>query len=147
MPNFSNYAESGILNFLFRGNSNNFGRPNVLAVALTRNIPAETDNGQNLPELANAGSYARVLLGTPANSLFTDIVQDGSSSGVIDNASAITFPAATAEWGHVSGIAITNSGVYGAGEIIVFGRLTTPRHVLSGDTFQINTGDLDILLG
>lgn len=146
MPAFSNFAESGILNWLFRSNSNNFLRPNVLAVALCRDIPSETQNGSNIPEIANAGAYARVTLGAPANSLFSEIVQDASNSGTIENSSIVTFPTATADWGHVSGVVITNSGVYGTGEVLLHGALRTSRHVQSGDTFNIAAGDIDIFI-
>src|SRR3990167_5460417 len=111
MPALSNYAESGILNWLLRSNSNNFTAPNVVAVALCRNVPNESDNGSNIPEIANAGGYARVTLGAPANSVWTEVSQDASSSGTFDNVSAITFPVATADWGWASGMAIVTSGV------------------------------------
>ncbi len=147
MPALSNYAESGLLNWLFRSNSNNFSRPNVLAVALTRNVPNESDNGSNMNEIANAGSYARVSLGAPTNATWTEVNQDASSSGTLDNVSAITFPVATADWGWASGMAIVTSGVYGAGEILMFGALPTPKLIQVNDQFTFAIGNIDIFLG
>ena len=147
MPAFSNYYESGILNWIFRSNTNNFTRPNVLAVALCRNVPLETDNGATIPEITNAGSYARVSLGAPANGTWTEVSQDASSSGTMDNVSAITFPVATADWGWASGMAIVTSGVYGEGEVVMFGALPTPKLIGTGDQFTFSIGNIDIFLG
>jgi hypothetical protein len=147
VANFSNYAESGILNFLFRGNSNSFTRPLEIAVALCSNVPTESQHGGTIPEVANAGSYARANLGAPTNSLFGEVTQNPSDSGLIENSSDITFTTATANWGWVSGIAITDSGVYGAGQVLLYGALTTPREVLSGDTFRLSAGNIDIYIG
>lgn len=147
MPAFSNHFESGILNWIFRSNTNNFTRPDNLAVALCRHVPAETDHGGTIPEITNAGSYARVSLGAPSNSTWTEVSQDASSSGTIDNVSAITFPVATADWGWASGMAIVTSGVYGAGQVVIFGALQTPKYIGSGDQFTFSIGNIDIFLG
>ena len=133
MANFSNYAESGILNWLFRTNTNNYARPLNLSFALCTNVPVKTSTGASCYELPNANGYARVNLGAPANALFTDITVNGpGGSGYISNVSAISFPAATADWGMVSGIAVVDSGTYGTGNIIVYAALATPRDVKNG---------------
>jgi hypothetical protein len=153
MANLSNYAESGLLNFLFRTNTNNFTKPATVAVALCSGIPAESCNGITIPELPNAAGYARVNLGAPANAIFTEVVQtfgdltDSNGSGNISNAGAVVFPVATANWGMVSGVAIVDSGVFGTGQMLIYGALQTPRDVKSGDTFQFNIGDLNLYLG
>lgn len=148
MPALSNYAESGILNWLLRGNSNNFLRPNVIAVALLRNPPAETDNGANMPEIANANGYARVSLGAPADATWSDITQDASSSGNISNLSLISFPTATGgDWGWASGLAIVTSGVYGTGQILFGGALPSPREIKQNDQYTLPISNLTILLG
>lgn len=146
MAHFSNYAESGLLNWLFRSNTNNFTRPLTIAVALCSNVPTESQHGGTIPELANTGGYARADLGAPANSSWAEVSQV-SDSGLIDNSSQIAFAQASANWGWVSGVAICDSGVHGAGQVLMYGRLTTPREVLSGDTFVFNAGEFDIYLG
>jgi hypothetical protein len=145
----SNYLESGLLNFLFRGNSNNFARPLNISIALCSGVPEEGNHGGNIPEVANAGSYARVNLGGPTNSIFTEISQafGALSSGNIDNVGAITFPTATADWGYVSGVAIVDSGTYGAGQMLMYGRLATPRAVQTNDTVSFAIGAFDIYFG
>jgi len=147
MANFSNYAESGLLNWIFRANTNNFTRPPLIAIALCSGVPDESNWGGNIPELANAGGYARLQLGAPANGTWTEVDQNFSGSGHIDNVSQFAFTQASANWGHVSGVAILDSGVYGSGNMWMYGRLTTPREVLSGDTFVFNAGEFDLFLG
>jgi hypothetical protein len=149
MANFSNTYESGILNWIFRGNSNTFTRPLNISVALCSGVPDDASQGHTLPELPNTGGYARANLGAPTDSIFTQISQafGAFSSGNIDNVSAITFPTASANWGWVSGVAIVDSGVYGAGQVIMWGRLNTAREVLQNDVFQFGAGELDIYLG
>lgn len=146
MPAFSNFAESGILNWMFRSNSNNLLRPNMIAIALCRDVPSETQHGGTIPEVANAGGYARVELGAPSNSVWSEVVQDASSSGTIENSSDITFPTASADWGWVSGMAIVTSGVYGAGQVLLFGALPTPKYVGANDQFKFSAGNIDIFL-
>lgn len=149
MANFSNYYESGVLNYLFRTNTNNFVRPPALAVALCANIPAKTQTGTTIPEVANANGYARVFLGAPLNALFTECdTTNPAASGNISNVSAITFPAAAGgDWGWVSGVAITDSGVYGAGHLICWAALATPREIKSTDQYSFNIGTFTLYLG
>jgi len=148
MPAFSDYAESGILNFLFRSNTNSFGAPANVSVALCTDVPSESQNGTTIPEVPEgaANGYNRVNLGAPANADWdeSDQVND---SGHIQNAAAVTFGAATTAWGNVSGIALVTNQGWGSGEVLMFGALTTPKDVGAGDTFQFNTGELDLYLG
>lgn len=141
MANFSNYSESGIIQHLFR--TNTFAKPLHLAVALTRIPPTDADTGTSIDEVPNSNGYARVNLGAPADALFTDISQDALGSGTISNLSAITFPQCTGgDWGWVSGVVITNSGVWGSGMNIVHGLLTPAKLVTVNDTFSFPIGNL-----
>ncbi len=145
MAQFSNYAESGILNWLLRSNTNNFNRPATIAVALVNNVVQETQTGATIPELPNANGYARANLGAPANSTWSEVTQV-ANSGFVENSNNITFTA-TGDWGYVSGVAILDSGVYGAGNVLMYGGLATPRVVLNGDTVTLSAGNLDIYVG
>jgi hypothetical protein len=146
MANLSTYSQSGMLNYLIRGNSNNWAKPLNVCIALCSGVPAETCNGGNIPEIPNANGYARVNLGAPSNTYFSDwsLV---SISGDINNLNTIAFPQATQNWGYVSGVAIMDSGVYGSGNMLMWGALIVPRVVLAGDTFQFNAVNLNIYLG
>lgn len=143
MAGFSDYAESGIVSHFFR--TDTLEKPTVIAIALCANIPVDSDTGAlTNKELANTGSYARQTLNPlDANWTYTQV----GDSGVISNASTITFTAATADWGWVSGVAIVTSATYGAGNYIVGGAITTPKLIGNGDQLKCNAGDISLYLG
>lgn len=148
MANFSNYAESGVLSWLFRSNTNNFARPNTLAIALCSGLPVKGNSGSTIPELPNANGYARINLGAPANGLFTEVnTSNPTSSGNITNVAAVTFAAFTGDVGMISGVAIVDSGVYGVGNMISYAALQTPRDGKNRDVFVFNISDFQLFLG
>lgn len=147
MPSLTNYAESGILNFLLRSNTNTFAAPTNISLALCRDVPSRSvANGAELPELTFANGYGRANLGAPSNSVWTEVSQTAESSGTLDNLTTISFGPATADWGYVSGVAICTSYGVGSGNVLMVGAISTPRDVKSGDTFQYGIGNFDILL-
>src|SRR3990172_598736 len=136
----SDFLEAEILKHIFRTGS--FTKPTVLAISLCTAAPVDADTGAlTSKEVANAGAYARQTL----NPLDANWTAPGVG-GLTDNASAITFPVATANWGTVTHVAITDSATYGAGNLLLHGALTTSKVVNTGDTFKFNIGDLDITL-
>ena len=143
MAALSDYAESGILNLLLRGNTNTFAAPSNVSIALCSGVPIDSNTGATIPELKNGSSYARVSLGSPSDGDW-DVFTTG---GATANTSTATFPPATGNWGIVSGVAIVNNATHGAGQVLFHGKLTTARTVLNGDTFKFNAGDIDITLG
>lgn len=146
MPALTNYAESGILNMLFRSNSNSFAAPSRIAIGLCSNVPDETATGSNCNELPFSNGYGRKDLGAPSNSAWTEVVQNPSSSGYIENVSALQFGPATADWGYVSGVVICDSFGVGSGNVIMYGALPTPRDVKSGDIFQFSAAAISVFL-
>ncbi len=141
---FSNYMESGVLNHIFR--TSTFAKPATMSVALTGHVSVDADTGATIDEVSG-GSYARVDLGAPADADWNSVLLDSTGgSGLMDNVAAVTFPQATANWGNVSGIALLDSATPGAGNLIMYGPLTTPRDILNNDTFEIPAGSLDIYL-
>lgn len=147
MPALTNYAESGILNFLFRSNTNSFAAPSRIAIGLCSIVPGETATGDNCNELAFANGYGRKDLGAPSNATWTEITQSAESSGLIDNVSALQFGPATADWGYVSGVVLCDNYGVGSGNVLMYGALPTPRDVKNGDIFQFSIGSIDILFG
>ncbi len=147
MGAMSNHTESGILNLLLRGNSNSFAAPAIVALALTRDFPTDTQTGKTINELPfdQGGGYERKTLGVPANATWNEIVQL-NGSGLIDNVSNIDFATATADWGGVSGVCICDELKMGSGNVLFYGNLATFRNVTNGDTFRFSAGDLDVLL-
>ena len=141
------YLESGVITHLFRTNS--FAKPQTIAICLTsgnvRDTVAITGTLDGM-ELANTGAYARQLVPPLDANWNPPVLQTSGSdgSGVTANTSTIIFPVATADWGFISCVALTDSGVYNAGNILMFGPLAVPKTILNGDQFKINAGDLSI---
>jgi len=139
MSQASDYLEGQIRAHIFRTAS--FTKPSVLAIALCTAAPVDADTGALTgKEVANAGAYARQTL----NPLDANWTAASATDGLTDNASAITFPTATAAWGTVTHVAICDSATFGAGNLLFFGTLTTPKTVGIGDIFKFNIGDLDV---
>lgn len=101
-------------------------------VALYTTAPTDSTSGTEV----SGGSYARVEC-LPAT-------WNAASSGSTSNASAIVFPTASASWGTVTAVAITDAST--AGNIIWYGTLTSNKTVDSGDTFQFAAGALTLSL-
>lgn len=75
MAALSDYLESGLLSHLFRNTA--FDRPENIAIALTSDVPIDSDTGETIPEIPSGvaqgddfvtTNYARVELGAPADS-------------------------------------------------------------------------------
>lgn len=112
-----------------------FTMPTVY-VALSSTEP--TLAGGNVTE-PSGGSYARV-----ATSAAT---WNSAASGAIDNAQAIMFPTATADW--ASGANLPYGVLFDAatgGNMLAFGTFTNPKSALTDDTLSIPAGALDITL-
>ena len=94
--------------------------------------------GGNITE-PSGGSYARVQT--------SGSTWNAANAGAIDNAQAITFPQASADW--VSGSNLTYGVLYDAasnGNVLGYGALATPKNVLTGDTATIGAGQLTITI-
>lgn len=116
----SDYLEVEIRKHIFRTGS--FTKPSALYVGLFTAAPSDSGGGTEV----SGGSYARVQR-DPSDANWTGA---SSTTGVTDNAAAITFPAPTADWGTVThwGIFDASSG----GNLLVHGALTTPQTVTNG---------------
>lgn len=135
---FSNYAAQALLNSLF-GKTSNFGAlasAPTIYVGLSSTTPAE--DGTNVTE-PSGGGYARVST-APADWNAATL----ADPSVVDNANAITFPTATADW--LAGANLTYFVAYdaaAAGNFLGAGALGTPKPVLNGDTPSFAAGTLD----
>lgn len=136
MSQMSNYMESGLINRFLRANTNNFDAPANWFIALCSGVPDDQSTGANLPEIPNAGAYARYNVGPKSNATWSEITQTGAGSGLTQNVGTFLFTQASADWGWVSGIALVDSGVYGAGNLWMWAPLATPRDVKNQDTFS-----------
>ena len=90
-------------------------------------------------EVANAGAYARVTLNPSAanwaatNAAASTANPSTGTSGTTSNNAAITYAAPTANWGVIYGIYQLDSATYGSGNPLIWGALSTPKTVNSGD--------------
>jgi len=125
MAEFTDYAENKILNLMRSVAWTEF----AAYVALFTAAPSDAGGGTEV----SGGSYARQLAGLSAAS---------GTGGTTSNASDITFPTATADWGTVTHCALMDAVT--AGNMIMWSALDTSKTVASGDTFKISAGDLDV---
>lgn len=139
MAAMSDYLESTIIQHIFR--SATWTKPTTLAIALCSAAPSDTDTGAlTSKEIGNSGAYARVTL-NPGTANWADVT---TNNGTTSNSSAITFTAASADWGTVTHVAIVDSATYGSGNMLFYGALTASKIVGNGDTFQFAVNQLTV---
>ena len=133
---FSNYLENKVLDHLFGATI--YTPSSTLYIALNTGVPAPGDDaGAGFLE-PSGNAYARVSMTNNKTNWTT------ASSGALENATAITFPTATGNWGTV-----THFGIYdnsSGGNILGSGALTISKTITSGDTASFASGALDISL-
>jgi len=151
MAALSDYLESGLLNHVFRNES--FPKPSSIAIALTSGIPQDSDTGVTIPELPSGinGSgtgYARILLDrtdVSGNDYWSFSSSDLSAgSGLIKNAANRVFNTALLDWGWISGIAVTDNGNHGSGNLLMHSTLDNPRVIYTGDSPVFDAETLQI---
>lgn len=91
--------------------------PTKYYIGLSKTEPNET--GGNVTEPETAAGYARVEL----NSLGEPV------DGLVTNQQAINFNESTNGWGIVTHFVVYDSNEAGAGNLLMYGALTTPRTV------------------
>jgi len=125
MTAFSDYLENELLDHVL-GNLA-YTSPTTVYVGLHTSTPGDDDSGTEV----SGGSYARQTASFAA-----------ASSGSASTDATMTFPTATADWG-----TITHFGIYDAlttGNLLYHGALTTSKVINSGDTFEIQSGNLTV---
>jgi len=128
----SDYLEEKLINHVLRNTA--FVTPGTsVYVGLIQFYESHILEAGTLTQEVSGGSYAR-----QQHSAW----DDPSGAGATENTGVITFPTATADWGWISGVIVSDAAT--AGNVLLHGALTTPRDVVSGDVFKFNDGDLDI---
>ena len=138
---FSNYTAQALLNSYFSKTSNfgALGSAPTIHVGLSSTTP--NNDGTNITE-PSGGAYARVA--TAAGDWNSATLADPS---VVDNANAVAFPQASADWS--GGANQTHMVFYDAptgGNFLTSGALAVPKPVLNGDTAQFAAGNLSVTL-
>ena len=151
MAALSDYLESGLLNHVFRNES--FPKPSAIAIALSSGVLQDSDTGATIAELptgidGTGTGYARILLdltnesGNDYWSFSSDDLDAGS--GIIKNGANRVFNTALLDWGYISGIAITDHGDYGSGNLLMHSNLDNARIIYTGDSPVFDAGTLQI---
>lgn len=152
MSAMSDYLESGINNFLFRGQP--FTPPANISIALTSGVPVDSDNGSTIPEFPThvmvsgqsvPTGYNRVNYCYPASNgdqKFNYI----HGSGMVANSEQIVFPTVLRDLGICSGIVVLDSPVVGSGRMLLYSALDHPRTLFEGDAPKFNANRFKIEL-
>jgi len=145
MSEMSDFLEDELIKHLFRTGS--FTKPTVMAVALLTTAADDANTGiftAATPgvEVTNAGAYARVDR-APLDANWT---ATSGGDGQTDNAAAITFTQATANWGTVAAMAFVSSITHNAGDVYFHSAVDTSRAIDNGDTAEFAIAAITITL-
>lgn len=133
MSAMTDFLEVELRKHLFRTGS--YTKPAQLHVRLYTAAPGEAGGGTEV----TGGSYAPVQR-DPLDANWTGA---SATDGLTDNATALTFPAPTANWGVVTHFAIADAAA--AGNMLIYGALTQSKTVNNGDAApSFPAGALDI---
>ena len=132
MGALSNYAEDELLDHFIGGSS--FSPPSNTCIALFTGDPGETGTAN---EVSGTG-YTRVTVTNNVTKWGT------ATGGVKSNQAEITFPAAGASWGTVTHVGIFDAA--SSGNFLVYGALSTPKTISTGDVFRFSSGGLQLTL-
>ena len=130
MAALSDYLENKLIDRIFRGQSYTF--PTNLYFGLLTAAPSDSGGGTEV----SGGSYARVsVAASMANFAGTQAAgsttASSGTSGETSNNVNITFPSPTGNWGVISYVGVYDAST--SGNLLVWGALTTPKTVNSGD--------------
>lgn len=132
----SDYAENKVAEHLVGKTA--FTMPTIYVALLTA-APNESASGDEINEVADAYSYARVAT---AGGDWSSAV-----AGAISNSSAITFPQASGgSWGTITHYALMDSGNWGEGYMIGWGDLSASQVISDGSTASFAIGALDLVV-
>ena len=134
----SNYLENKLLDHVLTATS--YTAPGARYLALftntSGNAAANLEAGTLTDEVSTSGTaYARQAV--------TFAAASGGSSAT--NAT-VTFPAATANWGTITHVAVMDGNTAGSDNVLFWGAVTTSKTIETGDTFQVSSGNLTISL-
>lgn len=139
MSAMSNYLEKKVLDHIL--NVASYSAPGTLYVALftgtAATVKSNLEAGTISDEVGNANAYSRTAVTFNAAT---------SGAGSTTNSADVTFTAATGSWGTVTCVAIMDSGTHGAGNVLIYGELTTAKTITTGDVFKIPSGEITITL-
>jgi len=128
MGSLTNYAELELLDHVF---NTAYTPAATVYLALATADPTDAATGASMNECVNLNGYARkaISFGLAAS---RKITQDA----------VVTYDQATGSWGTASHWAITDSGTYGAGNVLACGAFVTSKTIVSGNTPSVASGEI-----
>lgn len=142
----TDYAENKINDHVFRGIAFSESAPSSYYVALYNTACSDAGAGTEV----SGGGYARVAISRTETTWkgTHGSVTGGSSgtNGTISNASAVTFPIATSDWGTVGWWGIVDTATPGTGNLLVCAPLTSARNITTGSVPSYPVGGLTFQL-
>jgi hypothetical protein len=137
LGSLSDTAETAVGKALLQNTTYTAGSPLFLALGT-----AATDT--TFTELANANGYARLSVTMNA----TNWPEDGTIKGKFTNGIALTMATATGSIGTPTYWALTTSGTYGAGTVVVWGAIdaATVQAIGSGQAANFAIGTIVITI-
>lgn len=151
MAALSDFMENKLIDWLLRGQAIGITGasaaagtgPTTVYVGLYTTTPADAAGGVEV----SGGSYARVAVTSSlANWAGTQsagsTVASSGTGGTTSNNAILTFPTPSAGWGTVVAQGIFDAAT--GGNLLIWGAVTTPKTINTGDTVQIVAGALSI---
>ena len=137
----TDYFENKLVDQVFRGQA--FSFPSTLYVGLLTAAPSDATGGTEV----TGGSYARIgvacsLANWAGTQSAGSTTASTGTSGTTSNNGVISFPTPSANWG-----TITHFGIYdavSAGNLMLWGPLSSSKAVFTGDAVSIQAGQLQI---
>ena len=130
----SNYLEDKINDHLLGGTT--YSPLATVYLALWTATLSDSSTGAPAGEVSG-GSYARLAITNNTTNW------PNSSGGVKSNGTVLTFATPSGSWGTVTDWALIDSSS-GAGNILFYGTLTTPKTINSGDTVSFAVSALTV---
>ena len=134
----SDYLENKVLDHVLKVAA--YTQPSVLYVALFNNTSGNAATNLEAATLTDETSTTGTAYARQA------VTFAAASGGTSATNATITFPTATASWGTITHVAITDNATKGSGNVLFWGAVTTSKTIDSGDTFQITSGNLTVSL-
>lgn len=133
----SDYLANALLDLAFRNQA--YSAPDTYIGLATATL-SDSTTGSTVTEPA-AGAYARVQVNVNGGSSPT---WNLASSGLVDNAAAITFPEATASWGTIVAAFVVDAATNG--NVLFYDNDVTDTAVAANDTVEFASSDFNITM-
>jgi hypothetical protein len=130
MGSLSDFGENKWIEHLA---STAYTQPATVYLGLCTADPTDAATGAACNECANANNYARITCAFAA-----------ASGRAIANTGTLTFPTASGAWGTATHFVVTDSGTYGAGNVLAHGALVTPKSIVNGNTPSMAAGQISV---